>query len=210
MEKMILNIADICTATRALGPGLRAAIWVQGCPIHCKGCIAPEWIPFTPAQQMEPGEAARRLLSNPKIEGITISGGEPSLQAAGLAEMVRLIRQKKDLHVICFTGYRYEELIHRPSESGIHELLGQLDLLIDGPYIQSLNTSTTFAGSSNQRMITLSDRPVPNGDIWEYRKLELHIRNGNILTVGVPPKEWDKRWITVKNHGFPMNDLEVT
>jgi anaerobic ribonucleoside-triphosphate reductase activating protein len=211
MERMILNIAELCTATRALGPGLRAAIWVQGCPIHCKGCIAPEWIPIKPALQMEPVEAARKLLTDPKIVGITISGGEPTLQAAGLAEMIGLIRQKRnDLHIICFTGYGYEELILLPAESGIHELLSQLDLLIDGPYIQSLNTSTTFAGSSNQRMITLSGRPVPNGDIWEYRKLELHIRNGSILTVGVPPKEWDKRWITVKNNGFPMNDLEVT
>ena len=205
----MINVADICTSTHALGPGLRSAIWVQGCPIHCKGCIAPAWIPFTTAQLMTPEEAADRLLTNPMIEGITISGGEPTSQAIELAKMIRIVRQRKELHIICFSGYTYEQLLKWPEEIGVKDLLSQIDLLIDGPYIQNLNQSTTFAGSSNQRQITLSTRPVPAGDTWSQRKLEVHIRDGNVLTVGVPPKDWDKNLIDqiLKKPPLPIKEL---
>ncbi len=193
MAIVMINVAEICTSTYALGPGLRSAIWVQGCPIHCKGCIAPEWIPFRPAHMMEPEEAAAILLTNSQIEGITISGGEPMGQAQELAKMIGFIRERKELHIICFSGYVYEDLLKSPQETGIPDLLAQIDMLIDGPYVENLNMSTTFAGSSNQRLLTLSNRKVPNGNSWEYRKLEMHIRDGSILTVGVPPKDWDKR-----------------
>jgi anaerobic ribonucleoside-triphosphate reductase activating protein len=209
MESSLLNIAEICTSTRALGPGLRSAIWVQGCPIHCIGCIAPEWIPFKPANRMDPAEAAQRLLENPAIEGVTISGGEPTLQATGLAEMIRILRAQKELHIICFSGYHYEELLSRPAETGVPSLLAGVDLLIDGPYIHSLNMNTSFAGSSNQRRIVLSDRKVPDGDRWQNRKIELHIRDGNILTVGVPPKEWNRFWLNKLSLGFPRTEMEA-
>jgi anaerobic ribonucleoside-triphosphate reductase activating protein len=188
----ILNIAEICPATRALGPGLRAALWVQGCPIGCPGCIAPDWIPNTPAHRLRPTEVAARLLSTPDIEGITLSGGEPMAQAAGLAEMLRSVRAtRSSLHVICFSGFTYEALLRQPPASGVPDLLSQIDLLIDGPYVQALNQGDTFAGSRNQRLIPLSQRPLPGNQRWELRKLEVHIRDGAILTVGVPPKDWE-------------------
>jgi anaerobic ribonucleoside-triphosphate reductase activating protein len=187
----ILNIAEICPTTRALGPGLRSALWVQGCPIGCPGCISADWIPNIPAHRLTPAEAAARLLSNPAIEGITLSGGEPMAQAAGLAEMLHIVRTSHpDLHVICFSGYTYEALLRQPASSGVPDLLSQVDLLIDGPYVQALNQGDTFAGSRNQRLIPLSQRPLPGGERWELRKLEVHIRDGVILTVGVPPKGW--------------------
>jgi anaerobic ribonucleoside-triphosphate reductase activating protein len=188
----ILNIAELCPATRALGPGLRSALWVQGCPIGCPGCISADWIPNIPAHRLTPAEAAARLLSNPAIEGITLSGGEPMAQAAGLAEMLQIVRATRpDLHVICFSGYTYEALLRQPASSGVPDLLSRIDLLIDGPYVQALNQGDTFAGSRNQRLIPLSQRPLPGDARWELRKLEMHIRDGAILTVGVPPKDWE-------------------
>ena len=153
MDELFLNIADLCPSTRALGPGLRAALWVQGCPIHCKGCIAPDWIPFKKAHLLSPGEAAERLLQDETIEGITISGGEPMLQAVGLAAMLRIVRSIKNLHVICFTGFRYEHLLGWNENRKIADLLDEIDVLIDGPYVEKLNDGLTFAGSSNQRII---------------------------------------------------------
>ena len=190
----ILNIAETCVSTRALGPGLRSAIWVQGCPINCKGCIAPEWIPFNPAHFMTPEVAANLLLKEPGIEGITISGGEPMAQAYGLTRMAQILRKRKELHIICFSGYRHEYLIKQPVETGIPEFLAMIDILVDGPYIQNLNQGTTFAGSSNQRIISLSQRPIPGNSGWPLRKMELHIRNGMILSVGVPPLGWNRRF----------------
>src|SRR5689334_9710005 len=88
---LALNIANIAARTQALGPGLRAAIWVQGCPLHCPGCLAPDWIPFVPATQLTPEEVLERLDLG-SIGGMTFSGGEPMEQATGLAALVRLAR----------------------------------------------------------------------------------------------------------------------
>jgi len=75
-----LNIASIAPRTQALGPGTRAAIWVQGCPLNCAGCLAPNWIPFIPATQLTSEEVLERLDLD-SITGITFSGGEPMEQA---------------------------------------------------------------------------------------------------------------------------------
>lgn len=191
-----LNVAEICPATRALGPGLRSVLWVQGCPIGCKGCIAQDWIPMVPASLWSPSQAADQLLSNPEVEGVTISGGEPMVQAEGLAALIRILRSRKNLHIICFTGFVYEGLILKPLFPGVQNLLDLLDVLIDGPYLEKQNSGDTFAGSRNQRILKLSDRPAPAGNEWTPRKTELHIRNGNILAVGVPPRNLEKDWIT--------------
>src|SRR5512134_3260314 len=90
-----LNIASIATRTRALGPGTRAAVWVQGCPLNCPGCVAPEWIPLVPRTKLAPHEVLERLDLD-AINGLTFSGGEPMEQAAGLATLAHLARQRKD------------------------------------------------------------------------------------------------------------------
>ena len=82
----LLNIAAQTPQTRVLGPGLRAVVWVQGCPLRCKGCISPAWTESRVARLVSPQELAAEVISNnPTIEGITISGGEPFLQPLGLA-----------------------------------------------------------------------------------------------------------------------------
>jgi len=191
-DDVILNIADFCPSTRALGPGLRAALWVQGCPIGCKGCIAPDWIPFVKANLLSPQEAGDRLLQNSDIEGITISGGEPMMQAEGLTAMIRYIREKKPINVICFTGYRYEALLRWDQTKKIQDFLIEIDVLVDGPYIEALNNGLTFPGSSNQRIIELSHEKVLSDRKWTPRRMEIHLRDRNILYVGIPPKNWHR------------------
>ncbi|MBE0697352.1 MAG: radical SAM protein, partial [Anaerolineaceae bacterium] len=93
-EKIVLNIAAICKGTRSLGPGLRAVVWVQGCPFQCPGCIAPDWIPIHPSHLYSPEQLVDDLLGDPHIQGLTFSGGEPMLQAVGLAFLSRLARKK--------------------------------------------------------------------------------------------------------------------
>jgi anaerobic ribonucleoside-triphosphate reductase activating protein len=106
----LLNIAATCAATRVLGPGVRAVVWVQGCPFTCAGCIAPDWIPYNAAQLRSPEEVAVECLARPEVTGLTFSGGEPMLQAAGLAAVIRAARRVRDLSLICFTGYTVERL----------------------------------------------------------------------------------------------------
>jgi len=182
---MLVKIANIIKRTHALGPGPRAVVWVQGCAFGCPGCIAPGWQAFEPGLQLSPEEVVRELVTD-EIKGLTFSGGEPVLQAKALAKVAYLARQKQVLDIICFTGYRYETLLERPPNSGVERLLSQVDVLIDGPYVSDLNDSIGLRGSSNQRILHLTDRlkehPLEEGS----RQIEMIIEDGALTFVGIP------------------------
>lgn len=187
-NKYLLNIAATCAGTNALGPGFRSAIWVQGCPFNCKGCISPQWIPIKSARLVAVEVLVEKLLFNPFVEGFTISGGEPFLQAEGLAELMRQARRKRDLSLICFTGYRLDQLQTLSTTNGVSDLLSQVDVLIDGPYIEELNDNRGLRGSSNQVIHHLTDR-LKHFDLeTQPRNAEIHIRDGEMMFVGVPPQ----------------------
>lgn len=180
-----MNIAAVAARTQALGPGTRAVVWVQGCPLNCPGCLAPAWIPFVPAMKQTPEEILAQFDLD-TITGLSLSGGEPMEQAAGLAALARLARQKKDLDLICFTGYRYERLVKNPPNRGVPELLAELDVLVDGPFIQALNNGVGLRGSSNQRVIHLTSRLKDYDFESSTRQVEISITDGELAFVGIP------------------------
>ena len=75
-----LRLAQFLPQTRVEGPGLRAAIWVQGCPIHCPGCAVPEYWDFHGGTSIRVEDLANKILSIPNLEGVTFAGGEPFTQ----------------------------------------------------------------------------------------------------------------------------------
>jgi anaerobic ribonucleoside-triphosphate reductase activating protein len=188
----LVNVAAVCPRTRALGPGTRAVVWVQGCPFDCAGCIAPDWLPPHPARQVTPAELVGELCPA-GADGLTFSGGEPMQQAAALAQVIRLARQDvgrhKDLSLICFTGYRLEELRRDPPTDGVPSLLSEVDVLIDGRYVAALDDNRGLRGSSNQRVHFLTDRLKSCG--YDFtgrpRSAEIKIADGSALLVGIPP-----------------------
>ena len=188
MAELKLNLAAFCRKTSVLGPGNRAAIWIQGCPFRCKGCISPEWIPFILAEQHDPQTLAHSLLADPEISGITISGGEPVTQASALANFLEHCRKIRDINVILFTGYYYENLLSFPPASPVQKLLKLIDVLIDGPYVAAENDNRGLRGSSNQRIIHLSHKLRDYDFINIQRQTEIHISNGVVFLKGVPPK----------------------
>ncbi len=187
----MLNVAETCAATRALGPGLRAVAWVQGCPFRCRGCLASDWIPQSPARRMTPPELAAELLRSPDVTGLTFSGGEPMEQAAGLAETARLARRERDLTLICFTGFRREELDGR---AGAAELLAETDVLIDGRYVDARNDDRGLRGSDNQRVHHLTGRLRGFDFENQQRRAEFRLRGAETLLVGVPPLRAAAAW----------------
>jgi anaerobic ribonucleoside-triphosphate reductase activating protein len=120
------------------------------------------------------------------ISGLTFSGGEPMSQASGLAALARLARRKKDISLICFTGYRYEQLLKKPPNPGVSTLLAEVDVLIDGPFVQSLNDSIGLRGSSNQRVIQLTSRLKEYDLESSTRKVEIHVGDGELAFIGIP------------------------
>ncbi|MFD0683749.1 4Fe-4S single cluster domain-containing protein [Actinomadura fibrosa] len=187
----MLNIAETCTGTRALGPGLRAVAWTQGCPFRCRGCLAPDWIEQRPARAMTPAGLAAELLTDPDVTGLTFSGGEPMEQAAGLAETARLARADRDLTLVCFTGYRLEDLRGRP---GPEALLAQVDVLIDGRYVDVLDDDRGMRGSSNQRVHRLTGRMAGFDFATGARRAEIRLRTADALLVGVPSETVRGAW----------------
>ncbi len=167
-----------------LGPGLRYVLWVQGCKQSCPGCVAVN------AHNMEMGTAIKIdalafeiIVSN--ATGITISGGEPFLQAEELSSLLDYVAKKKDMGTIVYTGYTYEELM---KQSASRELLSRVDLLIDGPYIRQLDDGKGLRGSSNQRVICLTDRykDYLNDYGVGSRKIEYFYHGISIHEIGIP------------------------
>jgi anaerobic ribonucleoside-triphosphate reductase activating protein len=183
-----VRVAEICVGTRALGPGVRSVAWVQGCPFRCRGCIAPEWIPFRPGREVSANDLAAELLADPAVTGFTFSGGEPMSQAGSLAEVIMIARRQRDLTLICFTGYRLAELRARPPGPGVAELLAQTDVLIDGRYVAARNDGRGLRGSDNQQIHMLTGRlahaaaELADGQ----RRSEIRLRHREALLVGVP------------------------
>jgi anaerobic ribonucleoside-triphosphate reductase activating protein len=191
----MINVAEICVGTRALGPGVRSVLWVQGCPFRCRLCIAPDWIPERPARQAEPAALAAELLADPRVTGLTFSGGEPMAQAAGLAEVARCARRIRELSIICFTGYRREEL--PPAAAG---LLAEIDVLIDGRYVAARNDDRGLRGSTNQCVHHLTER-LRGADaelVSGPRRTEMRIRGPEVLMIGVPTRAVTAAWRVVR------------
>ncbi len=157
MGKEILHIHRVHSPVRVLGPFSRAVIWVQGCVGNCRGCIAPYTKDMLKGTAIQRDALLEWVLSCEEIEGITISGGEPMLQAGTLSRLIDDCRKEKDMGVVCYTGHVYDELA-KSVDPDIISLLKKADILIDGPYIRKLHGSYLWRASSNQRLIPLTDR----------------------------------------------------
>lgn len=184
---MSLRVHRFWASTKVEGPGTRACLQVQGCPIHCPGCA----VPFTWSEDggvtMEVDELAEQILQGPEVEGITFLGGEPFAQARELARLGRILKQK-GLSVMTFTGYLFEDL-QRSGNQEYLDLLNVTDLLIDGPFQRELlDTKRPWVGSSNQRYHFLTNRYLYLRDRLSGipNRLEVRLsRDGRVMVNGL-------------------------
>jgi anaerobic ribonucleoside-triphosphate reductase activating protein len=171
----VIRAARILERTRAEGPGLRFCLWVQGCTLRCPGCYAAAL--QDPAGGFDVDEAeliARVRALAPELEGITLLGGEPFLQAAPLARLAAAAREA-GLSVLCFTGFVYEDLLSRADPDQL-SLLRQVDLLLDGPYRQAeRDFSRPLIGSRNQRYRFLTPRYDETALLAAGNRIEVRI-----------------------------------
>ena len=147
----LFNVAGIRTATRAEGPGLRMVVWFQGCDIRCPGCCNPGLQPLEPRRLMTTEDllVAASEAKALGAEGVTLLGGEPTLQA-GLPALCSAL-QGMGLGVILFTGRRFEDLDP--------ELVGSVDLVVDGEFLEDQpDGARNLVGSRNQRIVDVSGR----------------------------------------------------
>ena len=145
----MIRVLSIIEDTMVDGPGFRTSIYCAGCRHKCPGCHNPQSWDFSGGKEMSTEELMRIIVADP-YANVTFSGGDPMYQAAGFAELARTIHRRTNKDIWCFTGFRFEDLIQHDQR----ELLEQLDVLVDGPYVASLrDPDLLFRGSSNQRII---------------------------------------------------------
>jgi anaerobic ribonucleoside-triphosphate reductase activating protein len=152
----VLNLAGFLARSAVNGPGIRAVVWVQGCPFRCEGCFNERFQPFSPATYVTVSDLAGTILSLPDIDGVTFSGGEPFAQAGPLAALGNTLRAA-GLSIVTYTGYTGDQLAGG-DDSAWPALLAVTDLLITGPYIAALAQPDPLKGSANQQVIPLGTR----------------------------------------------------
>jgi len=183
----VLNLHAILPRSRANGPGVRFAIWFQGCALNCAGCFNPATHAVAPNMLVSVRDLVDRIASEaPELEGVTLSGGEPLQQSGGLLQLLTGIRSNTRLSVILFSGYEKDEIERLPDGPPI---LAGVDVLIAGRYDASLRLSRGLRGSSNQTIHLLTDR-YGMEELERTPTAEAHIdRSGKIVISGVGPPE---------------------
>lgn len=168
MQNKAMTIRLYGTADDSIvdGVGLRYAVFTQGCPHRCVGCHNPE------SQTMDGGTTTtidaleQQILDNKLIQGVTLSGGEPFTQCEACLELAKRLKQHGyDLWI--YSGYTFDQLMQGTPDPLAPQLLQQCNVLVDGPFVQSLHDhELKWKGSSNQRVIDL-------GQTFEQDKIVL-------------------------------------
>lgn len=163
-----IRIAGIMRESIVDGPGIRFAVFCQGCPHACPGCHNPETHDFNGGSEVKIERIIEEFDKNPLLAGITFSGGEPMCQPEGFAALGKLVKERGKTITI-FSGYTLEQLLEKGKKNkATAELMMMCDILIDGLYEQSKRDLTLqFRGSSNQRVIDMN-RTRKEGKIVLY------------------------------------------
>lgn len=201
-----LRVAHTESNTELLGPFNRYVIWTHGCCFDCDGCLA-ENAKDGVYDVVSIGELAREIAES-DCEGITVSGGEPMLQAPQLLKLIEDVRRKRDIGVILYSGFTLEEI-------GLDDiklaLLDVVDVLIDGRYVKELDDGRAYVGSANQIIHYLTPRYVDADKSYyavENRRAEIKLTRSQAVLVGVPSNEVLNIWRDIKyKSGGMKNDF---
>jgi len=154
-----MNYAGLNTNDFANGKGVCVSLFVQGCPHHCPGCFNPETWNFEGGEELPSdirGQIIKAISENGITRNFSILGGEP-LCKENIEEIDNIITSVRTAYphikIFVWTGYVLEELKEKNNEI-INHILSQIDVLIDGPFIEAEQDITLeLRGSKNQRIL---------------------------------------------------------
>jgi anaerobic ribonucleoside-triphosphate reductase activating protein len=181
-----VRISRLAAPITALGPGIRVAVWVQGCTIGCAGCASVDTWDAAGGTSWDVAVLADHLVDTAitvGAEGLTITGGEPFQQADAVAALIDAVRERWDADVLLFTGYA-ASAARRVSPV----LWSRLDMAIAGPYRRDRPSAHPLLGSANQTVEALTDRgatllhPIADG----ATHLQVTESAGALHIVGMP------------------------
>ncbi len=156
--KETIRMAGIIRESIVDGPGLRMAIFCQGCAHACEGCHNPETWDFKGGYDSKIVNILKAIDEDPLLDGVTFSGGDPIYQAEAFYELAKEIK-KRNLNILIYTGFTYEELLEMGKKDHyVLDLLKLTDTLIDGRFeLAKRSIALTFRGSTNQRIINVQE-----------------------------------------------------
>lgn len=174
-----MNYGEIKPLDIANGEGIRVSLFVSGCRNHCKGCFNPKTWDFSYGKLFDENavEKILKLLEPPHLTGLSLLGGEPfePENQRALLPLVKRVREAFPQKTIwAYSGCVLERdiLVGRAHCEATDELLANIDILVDGPFVESLkDISLVYRGSSNQRIIDLK-KTLARGEtvLWKEPK----------------------------------------
>ncbi|MFZ4437603.1 MAG: 4Fe-4S cluster-binding domain-containing protein [Syntrophales bacterium] len=196
MEANYLNIAYYAFDVKTLGPGRRIAVWVQGCQRRCQNCLSPEWQAIIPAHVWHIDDFKNMLAQQTEMSGLTVSGGEPMLQAAGLMKLWSGLKQSQpSWTLIVFSGFTRSEII-QGNDPARTAFLAEADAFIGGPYIDELNDGKDLKGSGNQEIFFKPDSKFDKFQqslfFQTERHIEIRVGERDVFLVGIPPTDFHR------------------
>lgn len=138
-----MRIAGTLPCSLVNGDGIRYVVFVQGCGHHCPGCQNPETWDFDGGVELDPKWIACDYMRHAHLlDGITLSGGDPFYQQEACVELLKLL---PGVNVWIYTGFEYNIVCDT-------KLAKMADVLVTGPYVESLRFDGKMYGSSNQEI----------------------------------------------------------
>jgi len=177
-----MYVARVLYPVEVLGPGKRVGIWFCGCPRRCKGCSNPELWEFQERYKTTPETIfalIQTIAKEHRIDGFTISGGDPVYQITDLQRLLCLLKEISD-DIILYTGYKINEI--EPA------LLSGVSVLIDGEYVQERNNNSLLRGSSNQKIYLLDETKADQYQTYfrtETNKVQNFFTSDGVVSVGI-------------------------
>lgn len=151
--------AKIMTNDIVDGTDVCVSLWMQGCPIKCQGCHNSSIWDFNGGYEIPTdirGHIIKAICANGIIRNFSVLGGEPLCQenVQDVDDIISGIRiAYPEIKIFLWTGYTLEQLKEQKNKH-IDNILSNIDVLIDGPYIESLRDITLeLRGSANQRIL---------------------------------------------------------
>lgn len=208
-----LNIAHFEPCSIVNGPGQRFVLWMQGCSLQCPGCFNSDMLSTEPKMMLKCEEIANIILQQQNIDGLTITGGEPFEQAEGVFNLCsRIQRYVPYLSIMAYSGYTFETLFQK-GDIWQKRLLQQIDILVDGPFIEAQKAPLKWRGSRNQRILFLNDRYFPESIEMADGRSEVEMivsPYGEVTITGFPGIVWneDELWNTLKGVGLEIRETK--
>ena len=174
------------SVSRVNGPGKRFVLWTQGCSKGCKNCYNPNTWKFE-GKEMSP-ERILELIENFEVDGITLTGGDPLEQEDILILLEGLYKLNLPKGIILFSGYTFDEI----NKCSLRDCFNYIDILIDGKFEESLKITNGLRGSSNQNVISFSNK-IFEEEISIDHEIEIGMLEEQIFLTGFP--KLDKKYL---------------